>query len=676
MKTLMHLLGLLLLACPGVVSAGETVDAIIADQKARGWRSPAAAIERLQAADDAANASATVEDRGCYHAEIGRFAAMSRGERMVSTLAAALSELDAMAAAGCGPCLVDKRLIQAQDALTQRQAEAADMHLREVAPRISTDDALRLHRLHHLRARVYRLRGSYAQGIAAGVQAIRLAERSGATAERLVAVSTVFSMTALLGDFARAQQLSEEAEAIARRLGFTYMLASIRLNQGHVYGMSRQPARQRAALEEAVKLAEGQPGMEDIEAVGHSNLSDYWLSTDDRKALAHARKAESLARRNGDPRSFALALTNAGVATAGLGDIEGGVALVRQAIATADRLGARGDVADITGELIRIYKNAGRYREALEATEKVAAIEQEITRQERDKTVLELQEKYVADRRQQEIDRLTASNRVKQAELEAKAWQQRLWATLALALLAAAVALVRWLYRVRHRNRKLSGDIAVLAEQSSHDALTGVFNRRHCQALMAQHAAARQVGVELAPVGLMLLDVDLFKKINDTHGHAAGDRVLVEIAHRLRGLVRQHDAVVRWGGEEFALLLPGTTAEGVVRLAERVLAVIADTPVSIGDVELPVTVSVGSIAFPTADGMSWDETLHLADLALYLSKAGGRNRATCITRVSADADPARLRRDLASAHAAGDVELQAVTGPECNLAVHPSVRIA
>lgn len=220
---------------------------------------------------------------------------------------------------------------------------------------------------------------------------------------------------------------------------------------------------------------------------------------------------------------------------------------------------------------------------------------------------------------------------------------------------------VRRLVRMRHANRKLSGDIAVLAEQPIDDPITGAFNRRHCHSLMGQHEA-HLVGVDGRQahpgVGLMLLDVYFFKKVNDTWGHAAGDRVLVESARRLNALVRQLDAVVRWGGEEFVLVLPGTPAQGV-----EVLAAVADEPVDRGDCRIAVTVSIGSTAFTLAPGLHWEDSLHVADLALYLSKSGGRNRATCVTRVEAGADTARLRTDLAVVQAAGDVGLNTVAVP-------------
>lgn len=120
---------------------------------------------------------------------------------------------------------------------------------------------------------------------------------------------------------------------------------------------------------------------------------------------------------------------------------------------------------------------------------------------------------------------------------------------------------------------------------------------------------------------------------------------------------------MRWGGEEFVLVLPGTPARGLEVLAHRVLEAIGAEPVDVGGDRIPVTVSVGCAVFPLVMALGWEDSLHVADLALYLSKSGGRNLATCVTAVAADADVDLLLRDLGAARAAGHVELQVTRGP-------------
>jgi diguanylate cyclase (GGDEF)-like protein len=191
-----------------------------------------------------------------------------------------------------------------------------------------------------------------------------------------------------------------------------------------------------------------------------------------------------------------------------------------------------------------------------------------------------------------------------------------------------------------HRERRQE-DVLVernrqLADQSHRDALTGAFNRRYfdhwCQKEEAKGGTTREHGV------LALLDVDHFKRINDTHGHAVGDEVLVALTRRLSGAMRADDLLVRWGGEEFFIYVAGQ--HDIQALANRLLNHVSSAPIVTGAGELVVRMSVGLVALP-ADGakddmpLTIDDVLVLADRALYVAKARGRHRAVCITRVRA-----------------------------------------
>jgi diguanylate cyclase (GGDEF)-like protein len=185
---------------------------------------------------------------------------------------------------------------------------------------------------------------------------------------------------------------------------------------------------------------------------------------------------------------------------------------------------------------------------------------------------------------------------------------------------------------------------------------------------MAQQEAVIQGGRSRnrdyqAAVGLILLDVDHFKRINDSHGHAAGDEVLKVVAARLSALVRGQDAVVRWGGEEFVLVLPGTTAAGLPVIVTKALEALGKEKVVHEGREISMRASAGAIAWPAWPAQKWTDALHVADLALYMSKTGGRNRATCFMGLREGADPAVAQGNLAGAAAAGDVVLQVVPGP-------------
>lgn len=154
---------------------------------------------------------------------------------------------------------------------------------------------------------------------------------------------------------------------------------------------------------------------------------------------------------------------------------------------------------------------------------------------------------------------------------------------------------------------------------ASHDALTNVLTRRVFLAACEQELArCRRHGRSMA---LLLLDIDHFKAINDTHGHQMGDRVLVDFVHRIAALLRRPDQLARFGGEEFVLLLPETSLEEAITVAERVLAHVAELREGLP----PITVSIG-VATNRPDEEQIDALLARADKALYKAKDEGRNR--------------------------------------------------
>jgi diguanylate cyclase (GGDEF)-like protein len=162
-----------------------------------------------------------------------------------------------------------------------------------------------------------------------------------------------------------------------------------------------------------------------------------------------------------------------------------------------------------------------------------------------------------------------------------------------------------------------------LLKQTRSDVLTGVANRRGFDEQLAlEHRRSQRDG---APYAVLMIDIDFFKQVNDGYGHAAGDRVLAEVAARLKAAGRTIDTVGRIGGEEFALLLPGADAGGAVALAERIGESIRATPLLAERPELNVTVSIG-IACLRAFDFDGATVLARADAALYRAKAGGRDR--------------------------------------------------
>jgi diguanylate cyclase len=165
--------------------------------------------------------------------------------------------------------------------------------------------------------------------------------------------------------------------------------------------------------------------------------------------------------------------------------------------------------------------------------------------------------------------------------------------------------------------------IEVHMAEARTDALAGLANRRALDEELARSYAAWQR--QARPLSVLILDVDHFKKFNDTHGHQAGDEVLRSIGHILAANACATDFAARYGGEEFAFVLPGTTLEDAKSAAERVRKAVAAATVPFAGRELRVTVSVGLAEIRSGDTV--ESLLKHADTALYAAKANGRNRS-------------------------------------------------
>lgn len=155
------------------------------------------------------------------------------------------------------------------------------------------------------------------------------------------------------------------------------------------------------------------------------------------------------------------------------------------------------------------------------------------------------------------------------------------------------------------------------------DGLTGLWNRRQFDLRLAQELErAGRFGERFSVV---IVDLDEFKHVNDTHGHPAGDAVLVEVARRLVACTREVDLVARFGGEEFALLLPQTDLPGALKVAEKVRAEVSDQPIDTDAGALSVSLSAGVASHPQHGTLAAD-LLRSADEALYRAKAAGKNQ--------------------------------------------------
>jgi diguanylate cyclase (GGDEF)-like protein len=516
--------------------------------------------------------------------------------------------------------------------------------------------------------------GNYPAALIKLQQGVELAHQLDSPVTLAAALNALAVLYDQMKEYDKGFEVLDETIKVAERI---HSLGRLAIAKNAEYGLaidSNQPQRALKASLAALELGRqlGAKRMIDSTLV---NLSDGYLREHDYpKALRFASEALAAARENRDSGNEAPALINIGEAYMGMGRLAEGKKSFEAGIAYYDKTGDKPRLQDVTLEYGTALERAGDLTGAIAAYHRERAISNELFEKQRQKSVYELQEKYEAEKKQRRIELLSRDNQVKSAEIDNHRLQQRIWWLLAL-VFALVSCIVGLLYRkVRQTNAQLEVKNLELKQQSSRDPLTALYNRRHFQEFMRNHPPERPLekrgagvsGEELVGA-LFLLDVDHFKHINDSHGHAAGDAVLKMIAENLAIVMRETDMIVRWGGEEFLAFLPAIPRSGIDDIARRILNGISSQKVPYQDQLLSVNVSVGFSPYPLAPGdepLSWERAVNLVDMALYLAKAHGRNRAYGVRGFDnfEHTTMEAIEQDLERAWRAGYVDLSVVLG--------------
>ena len=522
---------------------------------------------------------------------------------------------------------------------------------------------------------VYSKLGNFEKALGHYLAALRLADQVPKRQARakLEQLNSLGSLYWTMKEPQKSVEYLDQALALAPQVGSTATLTALKINRGNALTDIGRTNEALADYQDALKFSRAS-GLVESEIVVLINLADHYLRLRDfDQASAFARQALTKAEKTGSKASAAIARANLGFAMAGQGNLHEGVPHIKAAIAIYHDTGARADEEGLLAELGEMYERTGLYREALASKHRQLELSREIFRTDQAKAISALQEQFNAEQRQKQIEILARENKLKDAKLINRQLQQ------SVTLLGTAVTLMSagfmlLLYRrVRQTNRRLKEANSQLEFHSVRDPLTGLYNRRSFLDLMKRRPSPSEGGRREAAAenqdGLMILDIDHFKPINDTWGHAAGDAVLVEVAQRLRATVRESDMVLRWGGEEFLVYSPRTNPQHLKGLAERLLEAVGGKPIEVGEQSIPVTVTAGFIALPYS-GISeavcnWEKALQIADMALYTGKVNGRNRAYGVGRLRVAPEVALpvLDHDLSAALKANMLELTEVMGP-------------
>ena len=510
-----------------------------------------------------------------------------------------------------------------------------------------------------LQVRLYEGLGTLAPAEAAARSALELAQAGHDDYLTAMSMGSLAQLSQALDQPEQAQHWLSQAMQIAQ--GDTVAMANVKLYESAVAWQRKDPVAQMQALEEAIGFATQADATQRI-AMLQANLVDAYLRQNQpAKAMAMAQRALPALLTSGERQLERTLRHNLSVAFIQLGQFEP----ARREMARVETLRSGQQDQGIRVTELReqgeAWAAAGQAKEALAVYHEERRLTAEVHGRNRTASLLQLKVKYDSERKQRDLDLLALDNSLKDRQLANQGLTRQVGLAVAVLLGLGLLLGGVMVGRVRAANQRLKVNEALLRAQSERDPLTDLANRRHFLAVMEQQGRPHFNG------SLLLVDIDHFKHVNDEHGHAAGDLVICEVARRISHAVRAEDLVVRWGGEEFLVFAPAVSPAQLTLLAERILSSVGAEPVASTQL-LRITVSVGFAHFPLAPAklpLHWQQAVNWADMALYMAKARGRNRAMGIATVDASDSDALLQIevDFDAACSAERVTLQQVLGP-------------
>ena len=496
------------------------------------------------------------------------------------------------------------------------------------------------------------------------------AREHGSAIQQVIVLNALANLYSLMREFDKGFEALAEATETVGKADSPGRMAQLKSTE---YALAVSTGQMQRALKAQLAALELQRKIGARSLVTYSliNLADCYLKMRDyRNATVFALQAIADAQAQNDKAALATARVNLGQAYLATGRLAEGKASFDAGLAEYEENGDKPQLQAVLLEYGLALEHAGDYAAAIKAYHRERTLSNELFEKRRQKAMLELQEKYDADKKQRQIELLERENQVKSAEIDNRRLQQRIWALL-IVVFALVSVIVGLLYRkVRHANAQLHEKNQELKQQSVRDPLTGLYNRRHFQDFMRTHQQMEKRGAGTSGdemvSALFLMDVDHFKHINDTHGHGAGDAVLIKIAASLREILRETDMIVRWGGEEFLAFLPAIPRSGLDEVARRLLTGIAETRIDYQDMTLGAQVSIGFAPYPLAPAgkpLPWERAVNLVDMALYMAKGHGRNRAYGVRGFAGFAQTSmeEIEQNLEQAWRAGFVDMSIVT---------------
>jgi diguanylate cyclase (GGDEF)-like protein len=458
------------------------------------------------------------------------------------------------------------------------------------------------------------LQGRYAEGLEDLRQAQRLYEKLGMAMQAMTTVSSIATTYMRMGDLTQALAIYREALQQQRSAGMRREQLVTEHNIGRVLEKQGNWPEAARAFESSLQLSRDLQYPRG-EAFALRGLAATMQGRGDaQRALQLLDTASALQKKVADARLGATISLARGISLRALNRLPAARAELMSALEVLRDAGALGELVAVYEQLSQVDADLGDWRRAFQWQEAAKTTNERLLRNQIDEQFSTLKFEFDTARREKEYQALLREREANQRALE-QSKRANILQYVVLALAALITALLATIALRHNRNSRRMQNLALT------DDLTGVPNRRSVLSLLPQCLQANPRGT----TAVLVVDIDHFKLINDTFGHATGDRVLQLIASVLRASLRAPEFFGRIGGEEFLIVLPGADVRTALARAEALRLTAKDADISALIPELStLTVSIGITISRTGDSVS--TILQRADMALYRAKAAGRNR--------------------------------------------------
>jgi diguanylate cyclase (GGDEF)-like protein len=471
-------------------------------------------------------------------------------------------------------------------------------------------------------ALIYYSKGKYTKALEYMLSAKDIYEQINNSKGKAVTLVSIGNVYNLLNDYDQGEKYFKEALKLNDKNKDLNLQTACFVNLGLISLKKQKNIEAEKYLNKAIALTKKTKN-KDYKAVCLNNLGDVKVQEKKYKeALLYYKSALRVFKDLQLEPRYSFCYLNLGKTYLKMNKINSAKKALLKGYYLSKKYSQKNYTQDCCKALTALYEKTGNYKKALQHCNEFIKLKDELLSAKKINAIKAINQKAEAEKKASEIALLKKDREINRLKMKRQQLQiYQILGFLILVLMVLGMLLKKYFFRVK-TTAQLEKAYKKMESLAKYDSLTNLHNR---------HSAMERVEIEMVrmgrtwkPFGIMILDIDNFKLINDTYGHLAGDEVLKNISKILKTGVRKQDIVSRWGGEEFFIMLPDTDLEGTAYLAEKIRLTIEQTPFIYQDKSILLTVTIGVAIYDTP--APFNLILSKADKALYFGKEQGKNK--------------------------------------------------